>query len=57
MHPRRVTPRVTKQTTIEPVPVISPLVLPAIIVLANAAAAFPARAAVHTQPAIVLRAE
>jgi hypothetical protein len=42
------------------VPVISPLVLlaiPAIIVLANAVAAFPARAAVHTRPAIVLRAE
>jgi hypothetical protein len=48
------------QTAIEPVPVISPLVLlaiPAIIVLANAVAAFPPRAAVHTRPAIVLRAE
>jgi ABC-type lipoprotein release transport system permease subunit len=48
------------QVAIEPLPVISPLVLlaiPAIIVLANAVAAFPARAAAHTQPATVLRAE
>jgi predicted lysophospholipase L1 biosynthesis ABC-type transport system permease subunit len=48
------------QVAIEPRPVISPLVLlaiPAIIVLANAVAAFPARAAAHTQPATVLRAE
>jgi hypothetical protein len=48
------------QLAIEPVPVVSPLVLlaiPAIIVLANAVAAVPARAAVHTQPAIVLRTE
>jgi putative ABC transport system permease protein len=45
---------------IEPVPVISPLVLlalPAVIVLANAVASFPAQAAAHTQPATVLRAE
>ena len=48
------------QIAIEPVPVISPLVLlaiTAIIVLANAVAAFPARAAAHTQPATVLRTE
>jgi hypothetical protein len=48
------------QFAIEPVPVISPLVLfafPATLVLANAIAAFPARAAARTQPAIVLRAE
>jgi hypothetical protein len=48
------------QVAIEPVPVISPLVLlavPAVIVLANAVAAFPARAAAHTQPARVLRTE
>jgi hypothetical protein len=48
------------QFAIEPVPVISPLVLfafPAILVLANAIAAFPARAAARTQPAIALRAE
>jgi FtsX-like permease family len=48
------------QFAIEPVPVISPLVLlalPAVLVLANAIAAFPARAAARTQPAIVLRAE
>jgi predicted lysophospholipase L1 biosynthesis ABC-type transport system permease subunit len=48
------------QVAIEPLPVISPLVLlaiPAIIVLANAIAAFPARTAAHTQPATVLRAE
>jgi hypothetical protein len=48
------------QVAIEPVPVISPLVLlaiPAVIVLANAVAALPARAAAHTQPATVLRTE
>jgi hypothetical protein len=48
------------QVAIEPVPVVSPLVLlaiPAIIVLANAVAAFPARSAARTQPATVLRAE
>ena len=48
------------QFAIEPVPVISPLVLlafPAVLVLANAIAAFPAQAAAHTQPAMVLRAE
>jgi len=45
---------------IEPVPVISPLLLlsvPAVLVLANAVAAVPARAAASTQPAVVLRAE
>jgi putative ABC transport system permease protein len=48
------------QVAIEPVPVISPLVLlaiPAIVVLANAVAAVPARAAARTQPATVLRTE
>ena len=48
------------QVAIEPVPVISPLVLlafPAVLVLANAVAAFPAQAAAHTQPAMMLRAE
>ena len=48
------------QVAIEPVPVISPLVLlafPAVLVLANAVAAFPAQTAAHTQPATVLRAE
>jgi ABC-type proline/glycine betaine transport system permease subunit len=48
------------QVAIEPVPVISPLVLlaiPAIIVLANAVAALPARAAARTQPATVPRTE
>jgi hypothetical protein len=45
---------------IEPVPVISPLVLlalPVILLLANAVAAVPARAAAHTQPAVVLRTD
>jgi hypothetical protein len=45
---------------IEPVPVISPLVLlavPVILLLANAADAVPARAAARTQPAVVLRTE
>jgi hypothetical protein len=48
------------QFAIEPVPVISPLVLfafPAVLVLANAIAVFPAQAAARTQPAVVLRAE
>jgi predicted lysophospholipase L1 biosynthesis ABC-type transport system permease subunit len=48
------------QFAIKPVPVISPLVLfafPAVLVLANAVAAFPARAAARTQPAVVLRTE
>jgi hypothetical protein len=48
------------QFAIKPVPVISPLMLfafPAVLVLANAIAAFPARAAARTQPAMVLRAE
>jgi ABC-type lipoprotein release transport system permease subunit len=48
------------KAAIEPVPVISPLVLlafPAVLVLANAAAAFPAHTATHMQPATVLRAE
>ena len=43
-----------------PTPVISPLLLvafPAVLILANAVAAFPAHAAAHTQPATVLRAE
>ena len=48
------------QVAIEPVPVISPQVLlaiPAIIVLANAVAAIPARAAARTQPSTALRTE
>ncbi|HYV81744.1 MAG TPA: FtsX-like permease family protein, partial [Streptosporangiaceae bacterium] len=48
------------QVAIEPVPVISPLVLlaiPAIIVVANAVAALPARAAARSQPATALRTE
>jgi hypothetical protein len=48
------------QFAIEPVPVISPLVLfafPAVLVLANAIALFPAQAAARTQPAVVLRTE
>jgi hypothetical protein len=48
------------QVAIEPTPVISPLLLlafPAVLILANAVAAFPAQAAAHTQPATVLRAE
>jgi putative ABC transport system permease protein len=48
------------QFAIEPVPVISPLVLlafPAVLVLANVVAAFPAQAAARTRPAVVLRAE
>ena len=49
-----------RQVAIEPVPVISPLVLlvfPAVLILANAIAAFPAQVAAHTQPAMMLRAE
>jgi len=45
---------------IEPVAIISPLLLlaiPAVLVLANAVAAVPARSAARTQPATVLRAE
>jgi hypothetical protein len=41
-------------------PVVSPLELfavPAVLVLANAVAAFPAQAAGRTQPAMMLRAE
>jgi hypothetical protein len=48
------------QVAIEPVPVISVLVLlaiPAVLAATNALAAFPARAAARTQPAVVLRAE
>ena len=48
------------QFAIEPLPVISPLVLlafPAVLLLANAVAAVPAQAAAHTRPATVLRAE
>jgi len=48
------------QAAIVPVPVISPLTLlafPAVVLLANAIAAIPARAAARTQPAAVLRAE
>jgi hypothetical protein len=45
---------------IEPVPVNSPgllLAVPAVLVLANAVAAIPARTAARTQPGVVLRAE
>jgi hypothetical protein len=48
------------QVAIEPVPVISVLVLlaiPAVLAAANAIAAFPAQVAARTQPAVVLRAE
>jgi ABC-type antimicrobial peptide transport system permease subunit len=48
------------QVAIVPAPVISPLTLfvfPAVLVLANAIAAIPARAAARTQPAVVLKAE
>jgi len=50
----------TGQVAIVPAPVISPLTLlafPAVLVLANAIAAIPARAAARTQPAVVLRTE
>jgi len=45
---------------IEPVPIISAgllLAVPAVLVLANAVAAIPARTAARTQPAVVLRTE
>jgi hypothetical protein len=45
---------------IEPVPIISAgllLAVPAVLVLANAVAAIPARTAARTQPGVVLRAE
>jgi hypothetical protein len=45
---------------IQPVPVVSPLLLlvfPVVLVLANAVAAAPAQAAARTKPALVLRAE
>jgi len=48
------------QVAIVPAPVISPLTLlavPAVLLLANAIAAIPARAAGRTQPAVTLRAE
>jgi ABC-type antimicrobial peptide transport system permease subunit len=48
------------QVAIVPAPVIAPLTLlafPAVVVLANAIAAIPARAAARTQPAVVLRTE
>jgi hypothetical protein len=48
------------QFGIRPVPVLSPLVLlavPAVLLLANAAAALPGRAAARTRPAVTLRAE
>jgi len=48
------------QVAIEPTPVIPPLLLfafPAVLILANAIAAFPAQAAARTQPATVLRTE
>jgi hypothetical protein len=48
------------QVAIVPAPVISPLTLlalPAVLVLANAIAAIPARAAARTQAAVVLRSE
>jgi hypothetical protein len=51
---------VRRQFGIRPVPVLSPLVLlavPAVLLLANAAAALPGRAAARTRPAVTLRAE
>ena len=48
------------QFAIRPVPVLSPLVLlavPAVLLLANAAAALPGRSAARTRPAVTLRAE
>ena len=48
------------QVAIKPVPVISPMAMlafPAVLVLANVVAAFPAQAAARTQPAVVLRTE
>ncbi len=48
------------QVAIVPAPVISPLTLlaiPAVLLLANAIAAIPARSAARTQPAVILRTE
>ena len=48
------------QEAIVPAPVISPLTLlaiPAVLLLANAIAAIPARSAARTQPAVILRTE
>jgi hypothetical protein len=48
------------QVAIVPAPVISPLTLlaiPAVLLLANAIAAIPARSAARTQPAVILRSE
>jgi FtsX-like permease family len=48
------------QEAILPAPVISPLtllVIPAVLLLANAIAAIPARSAARTQPAVILRTE
>jgi FtsX-like permease family len=48
------------QEAIVPAPVISPLTLlaiPAVLLLANAIAAIPARSAARTQPAVILRSE
>ena len=48
------------QFAIRPVPVLSPLVLlavPAVLLLANAAAALPGRSAARTRPAVTLRTE
>jgi hypothetical protein len=48
------------QVAIVPAPVISPLTLlaiPAVLLLANAIAAVPARTAARTQPAVILRTE
>lgn len=50
----------TDQVAIVPTPVISPLLLlaiPAVLLLANAIAAVPARSAARTQPAVILRTE
>ncbi len=50
----------TDQVAIVPAPVISPLLLlaiPAVLLLANAIAAVPARSAARTQPAVILRTE
>jgi hypothetical protein len=48
------------QVAIVPAPVVSPLTLlaiPAVLLLANAIAAIPARSAARTQPAVILRSE
>jgi len=50
----------TGQFGIRPQPVLSPLILlavPAVLLLANAAAALPGRSAARTRPAVTLRAE